>query len=42
MVHAVNVFVHTATGLVGFVQEGISLNQLSTGIQQMQSTTESY
>jgi uncharacterized protein (TIRG00374 family) len=39
MVHAVNVFVHTATGLVGFVHEGISLNQLSTGIQQMQSTT---
>jgi len=40
MVHAVNVFVHASTGVAGFVQEGISLNQLSHGVQQMQQPTE--
>ncbi len=35
-VHAVNVFVHAATGVVGFMQEGISLSQLKTGVRQMQ------
>ncbi|MGJ3238290.1 MAG: lysylphosphatidylglycerol synthase transmembrane domain-containing protein [Anaerolineae bacterium] len=38
MVHAVNVFVHAVTGLVGFIQEGISLTQLSQGVQQIQQT----
>ncbi len=38
MVHAVNVMVHAATGLIGFVQEGISLDQLSRGVRQMQTT----
>jgi len=38
MVHAVNVFVHASTGVIGFIQEGISLNQLSKGIQQMQQS----
>ena len=37
-VHAVNVFVHASTGVVGFMREGISLNQLRTGVQQMQQT----
>ena len=37
MVHAVNVFVHASTGLVGFIQEGISLDQLSRGVQQIQT-----
>lgn len=36
MVHAVNVFVHASTGVMGFLQEGISLGQLSQGVQQMQ------
>lgn len=40
MVHAVNVFVHAATGVVGLMQEGISLGSLSQGIQQMQQKTE--
>lgn len=35
MVHAVNVFVHASTGVIGFIQEGISLGQLRTGVQQM-------
>jgi uncharacterized membrane protein YbhN (UPF0104 family) len=38
MVHTVNVFVHAATGIVGFIQEGISLGQLSQGVRQMQQT----
>lgn len=39
MVHAVNVFVHASTGVIGFVQEGISLSQLSQGVQQIQQST---
>ncbi len=35
MVHAVNVFVHASTGVIGFIQEGVSLGQLRTGVQQM-------
>lgn len=35
MVHAVNVFVHAATGVIGFIAEGISLEQLTRGVQQM-------
>jgi hypothetical protein len=35
MVHAVNVFVHASTGVIGFIQEGISLGQLRTGVQHM-------
>jgi glycosyltransferase 2 family protein len=40
-VHAVNVFVHASTGVVGFMREGISLNQLRAGVQQMQQTPAS-
>lgn len=40
MVHAVNVFVHVTTGVVGFIQEGISLGQLSQEVQQLQQTRE--
>jgi glycosyltransferase 2 family protein len=36
MVHAVNLFVHAVTGAVGLMQEGISLQQLSRGVSQMQ------
>ena len=36
MVHAVNVFVHASTGVIGFIQEGLSLQQLQTGVQQWQ------
>ena len=36
MVHAVNLIVHAATGIIGFIQEGISLTQLSQGVHQMQ------
>ena len=40
-VHAVNVFVHASTGVVGFMQEGISLGQLKTGVQKLQQPTTS-
>lgn len=36
MVHAVNVLVHVGTGAIGFLTEGISLSQLSQGVQDMQ------
>jgi uncharacterized protein (TIRG00374 family) len=39
MVHAVNVLVHVGTGVIGFLYEGISLNQLSQGVQDMQKST---
>lgn len=39
MVHAVNLIVHSITGVLGFIQEGISLTQLSQGVRQMQHTT---
>lgn len=40
MVHAVNVFVHASTGVLGFMQEGISLTQLTRGVRQMRQSTE--
>jgi uncharacterized membrane protein YbhN (UPF0104 family) len=39
LVHAVNVLVHTLTGAVGLLQEGISLGQLSQGVREMQKRT---
>ncbi len=39
MVHAVNVFVHASTGILGFIQEGISLGQLRSGVQQMRTVS---
>jgi glycosyltransferase 2 family protein len=39
MVHAVNILVHVGTGILGFLHEGISLNQLSQGVQEMQQST---
>ncbi len=38
VVHGVNLGVHATTGLIGFIQEGISLGQLSEGVQQMRQT----
>lgn len=38
LVHGLNLFVHAATGVVGFVQEGISLGQLSRGVQTLQQS----
>jgi uncharacterized protein (TIRG00374 family) len=35
VVHGVNLGVFALTGLIGFIQEGISLGQLSQGVQQM-------
>lgn len=40
-VHAVNVFVHVTTGVIGFIQEGISLSQLTAGVQQIQHSSPS-
>jgi uncharacterized protein (TIRG00374 family) len=34
-VHFVNVFVHAITGMIGFMAEGITLGQLSDGVQQI-------
>ena len=38
-VHGVNVGVHTVTGVVGLLQEGITLGQLSQGVRQIQERT---
>lgn len=35
MVHAINLAIHATTGIAGFIQEGISLEQLSRGVQDM-------
>jgi hypothetical protein len=35
-VHAINLLVHAITGVLGFIHEGISLEQLSQGVQAMQ------
>lgn len=34
-VHAVNVGVHALTGVIGFIQEGVTLDQLSQGVRQV-------
>ncbi len=39
-VHAVNVFVHTVTGIVGFISEGITLDQLSEGVEEISRQNE--
>jgi uncharacterized membrane protein YbhN (UPF0104 family) len=35
VVHGVNLAVHATTGMIGFIQEGISLEQLSQGVREM-------
>lgn len=40
MVHAVNVFVHASTGVIGFVAEGVSLGQLTDGVRRMQNVPQ--
>jgi uncharacterized membrane protein YbhN (UPF0104 family) len=40
MVHAVNVLVHASTGASGMIQEGVSLEQLRSGVRRMQTTQE--
>jgi uncharacterized protein (TIRG00374 family) len=35
-VHGVNVLVHSATGAIGFIHEGVSLGQLSRGVRDFQ------
>ena len=39
-VHTVNVVVHATTGVLGFVQEGISIDQLSQGVRQVTTVTD--
>ncbi len=36
IVHGINLAIHAMTGVIGFFQEGISLDQLSRGVQNMQ------
>ncbi len=36
LVHGINLIVHATMGVLGFVQEGISLEQLSQGVRRMQ------
>ncbi|MDZ4669950.1 MAG: lysylphosphatidylglycerol synthase transmembrane domain-containing protein [Phototrophicales bacterium] len=36
VVHGVNVLVHSATGAIGFIHEGVSLGQLSRGVRDVQ------
>ena len=38
LVHGLNLAVHAATGVLGFIQEGISLEQLSQGVQEMRQS----
>lgn len=40
MVHGINLLVHASTGVIGFVQEGISLEQLSQGMREIQQTNQ--
>lgn len=42
VVHAVNVFVHSVTGVIGFIHEGVSLEQLSRGVQAVQRDTSAH
>lgn len=37
-VHVVNVAVHVSTGMIGFMQEGVSFTQLSRGVQEIRHT----
>ncbi|MFW5691588.1 MAG: lysylphosphatidylglycerol synthase transmembrane domain-containing protein [Chloroflexota bacterium] len=39
-VHFVNVMVHAATGIVGFVAEGVTLEQLSAGVRRVRTPAE--
>ena len=39
-VHTVNVIVHATTGVIGFVQEGVSIDQLSQGVRQVTTVTD--
>jgi hypothetical protein len=36
-VHAVNLLVNSSLGIYGFIQEGISLDQLSQGVREMKN-----
>ncbi len=38
LVHGINLAVHAGTGVLGFVQEGISLEQLSRGVREMRQS----
>jgi len=42
LVHAVNVLVHAATGVVGMFQEGVTLGQLQRGVRQMRGAEGEY
>ncbi len=41
MVHAVNLLVHVGTGIIGFVQEGVTFQQLSQGMERIQQADAS-
>lgn len=41
MVHAVNLLVHVGTGIVGFVQEGVTFQQVSQGVKRIQQADAS-
>lgn len=41
VVHGLNLSVYALAGVIGFVREGISLEQLSQGVQRIQQPTES-
>jgi uncharacterized membrane protein YbhN (UPF0104 family) len=42
IVHWTNLIVHALTGVAGFVQEGVTFEQLSQGVQQMREKTPHY
>jgi glycosyltransferase 2 family protein len=40
IVHAANLLMNAALGAVGFIREGVTLEQLSTGVRSLQTTLE--
>lgn len=39
LVHGVNLLIYAIVGVIGFIREGVSLEQLSTGVRQIQQQT---
>jgi hypothetical protein len=38
VVHALNLAIYAVMGIIGFLQEGVTLNQLSAEVQRYKST----
>jgi uncharacterized membrane protein YbhN (UPF0104 family) len=40
LVHGLNLAVHATTGLLGFIQEGVSMQQISQGVSRLRSSEQ--